>query len=648
MPLVSLRSVTLSYGHPPLLEGVSFELERGERVCLIGRNGTGKSTLLRLLAGEVQPDSGEVWVREGATIARLTQEVPAGTSGRVFDLVAAGLGELGDLVSEYHDLSHRLHLPGVGDAQGEADAPELLKHLARVQHRLEGAGGWEIEQRTERTLSRLDLDPEADFASLSGGLQRRVLLARALVREPDLLLLDEPTNHLDIQAIDWLEGFLPEFPGAILFVTHDRLFLRKLATRILELDRGRLTDWPGDYANYLRRREERLHAEDVANARFDRKLSEEEVWIRQGIKARRTRNEGRVRALKTLREERRERREQMGKVRLRLGETERSGKLVVEAEGVTYAWDGAPVVRDLNTLILRGDKVGIMGPNGAGKTTLLKLLLGQLEPDTGRIRLGTNLQVAYFDQLRAQLDEDKTVLDNVAGGSDRVTIDGRARHVLSYLKDFLFTPERVRQPVRALSGGERNRLLLARLFTQPANLLVMDEPTNDLDTETLELLEELLLEFQGTLLLVSHDRALLDAVVTSTLVFEGDGKVREYVGGYEDWRRQRPEPEPDKARSPRPAKQVPAAVEAKPRPLPRRDKLGYKDQRELEALPARIEDLEAAVAGIHGRMADPAFYQGSGTEISVIRDRLGALEAELAAAYARWEALEALTGRGVA
>ncbi len=648
MPLVSLRSVTLSYGHPPLLEGVSFELERGERVCLIGRNGTGKSTLLRLLAGEVQPDSGEVWVREGATIARLTQEVPAGTSGRVFDLVAAGLGELGDLVSEYHDLSHRLHLPGVGDAQGEADAPELLKHLARVQHRLEGAGGWEIEQRTERTLSRLDLDPEADFASLSGGLQRRVLLARALVREPDLLLLDEPTNHLDIQAIDWLEGFLPEFPGAILFVTHDRLFLRKLATRILELDRGRLTDWPGDYANYLRRREERLHAEDVANARFDRKLSEEEVWIRQGIKARRTRNEGRVRALKTLREERRERREQMGKVRLRLGETERSGKLVVEAEGVTYAWDGAPVVRDLNTLILRGDKVGIMGPNGAGKTTLLKLLLGQLEPDTGRIRLGTNLQVAYFDQLRAQLDEDKTVLDNVAGGSDRVTIDGRARHVLSYLKDFLFSPERVRQPVRALSGGERNRLLLARLFTQPANLLVMDEPTNDLDTETLELLEELLLEFQGTLLLVSHDRALLDAVVTSTLVFEGDGKVREYVGGYEDWRRQRPEPEPDKARSPRPAKQVPAAAEAKPRPLPRRDKLGYKDQRELEALPARIEDLEAAVAGIHGRMADPAFYQGSGTEISVIRDRLGALEAELAAAYARWEALEALTGRGVA
>jgi ATP-binding cassette subfamily F protein uup len=471
------------------------------------------------------------------------------------------------------------------------------------------------------------------------------------VREPDLLLLDEPTNHLDIQAIDWLEGFLPEFPGAILFVTHDRLFLRKLATRILELDRGRLTDWPGNYDNYLRRREERLHAEQVANARFDQKLSEEEVWIRQGIKARRTRNEGRVRALKDLREERRERREQMGKARLRLGEAERSGKLVVEAEDVTYAWGGAPVVRDLNTLILRGDKVGIMGPNGAGKTTLLKLLLGQLEPNSGSIRRGTNLQVAYFDQLRAQLDEDQSVLDNVAGGSDKVTIDGHSRHVLSYLKDFLFTPERIRQPVRALSGGERNRLLLARLFTQPANLLVMDEPTNDLDTETLELLEELLLDFQGTLLLVSHDRALLDAVVTSTLVFEGDGRVREYVGGYEDWRRQRPAPEPEKGRLVKSAKaSTGAPVKVAPGPAPdakthaKRDKLGFKEQRELEALPARIEVLEAEVAGIHARMADAVFYQGSGTDIAATRDRLGALEKELAAAYVRWEALEALKG----
>jgi ATP-binding cassette subfamily F protein uup len=653
MPLVSLRSLTLSYGHPPLLEEVSCELERGERVCLIGRNGTGKSTLLRILAGEVQPDGGEVWMREGATIARLTQEVPEGMGGSVFDLVAGGLGEQGELVREFHDLSHQLDGAGGGKgaAVGAAQAEDLLERLSRVQQRLEAAGGWEIEQRTERTLSRLDLDPEADFASLSGGLQRRVLLARALVREPDLLLLDEPTNHLDIQAIDWLEGFLPEFPGAILFVTHDRLFLRKLATRILELDRGRLTDWPGNYDNYLRRREERLHAEQVANARFDQKLSEEEVWIRQGIKARRTRNEGRVRALKDLREERRERREQMGKARLRLGEAERSGKLVVEAEDVTYAWGGAPVVRDLNTLILRGDKVGIMGPNGAGKTTLLKLLLGQLEPNSGSIRRGTNLQVAYFDQLRAQLDEDKSVLDNVAGGSDKVTIDGHSRHVLSYLKDFLFTPERIRQPVRALSGGERNRLLLARLFTQPANLLVMDEPTNDLDTETLELLEELLLDFQGTLLLVSHDRALLDAVVTSTLVFEGDGRVREYVGGYEDWRRQRPAPEPEKGRLVKSAKaSTGAPVKVAPGPAPdakthaKRDKLGFKEQRELEALPARIEVLEAEVAGIHARMADAVFYQGSGTDIAATRDRLGSLEKELAAAYVRWEALEALKG----
>jgi len=650
MPLLSLRSLTLSYGHHPLLEGVNCDLERGERVCLIGRNGTGKSTLLRILAGEVQPDGGEFWLKEGATIARLTQEVPEGMRGSVFDLVAGGLGEQGALVREYHDLSHQLDGSGEGAAGGTVSGEDLLERLSRVQQRLEATGGWEIEQRTERTLSRLDLNPDADFSSLSGGLQRRVLLARALVREPDLLLLDEPTNHLDIQAIDWLEGFLPEFPGAILFVTHDRLFLRKLATRILELDRGRMTDWPGNYDNYLRRREERLHAEQVANARFDQKLSEEEVWIRQGIKARRTRNEGRVRALKHLREERRERRELQGKARLRLGEAERSGRLVVEAEGVTYHWGGVPVVRDLNTLILRGDKVGIMGPNGVGKTTLLKLLLGQLEPDSGRIRRGTNLQVAYFDQLRAQLEEDKSVLDNVAGGSDKVTIDGRSRHVLSYLKDFLFTPERVRQPVRALSGGERNRLLLARLFTQPANLLVMDEPTNDLDTETLELLEELLLDFQGTLLLVSHDRALLDAVVTSTLVFEGQARVREYVGGYEDWLRQRSEQGIEKGRVTKPAKAPAGPSEASPRQMSqargpaKRDKLGFKEQRELEALPARIEALENEVAGIQTQLADPRFYQGSGSDISATRDRLGALEEELTVAYARWEALEACKG----
>ena len=666
MPLLSLRNVSLAYGQPPLLEGVSFELDKGERACLIGRNGTGKSTLLRILAGEAHPDSGEVWLRDGLTVARLTQEVPEGLAGRVFDLVAGGLGELGALVREYHDLSHRLEGAGERGVEIEpAGATELLERLAEVQHQLEAAGGWEIEQRTERTLSRLELDAEADFASLSGGLQRRVLLARALVREPDLLLLDEPTNHLDIQAIDWLEGFLPEFPGALLFVTHDRLFLRKLATRILELDRGRLTDWPGDYENYLRRREERLHAEAVANARFDRKLSEEEVWIRQGIKARRTRNEGRVRALKALREERRQRRELQGTARLRLGEAERSGKLVVEAEGVSYGWGGAPVVRDLNTLILRGDKVGIMGPNGVGKSTLLKLLLGELAPETGRIRRGTNLQVAYFDQQRAQLEEDKSVLDNVAGGSEKVTIAGQGRHVLSYLKDFLFTPDRARQPVRALSGGERNRLLLARLFTQPANLLVMDEPTNDLDTETLELLEELLLNFEGTLLLVSHDRALLDAVVTSTLVFEGDGRLTEYVGGYEDWVRQRPRAKAESARLAKPAKSAqsyqsdrsspsgangrdktapPAAAKGGDQEALRRDKLSFKEQRELEALPPRIEALEAELESLQARMGEGAFYQQSGTLISQARERLAVLEGELAQAYGRWESLEARKG----
>jgi ATP-binding cassette subfamily F protein uup len=630
MPLISLRSVGLSYGHPPLLEDIGFSLERGERACLIGRNGTGKSTLLKVLAGEVQPDTGERWVADGVTVARLTQEVPDGTSGRVFDLVAAGLGELSALVGAYHDLSRRLEC---GD-----QAPHGLDRLADLQHRLEAGGGWEIEQRTEQTMSRLGLDPEAEFTALSGGLQRRVMLAQALVRRPDVLLLDEPTNHLDIDAIEWLEGFLPELPGALLFVTHDRVFLRRLATRILELDRGRLTDWPGDYENYLRRREERLHAEAAANARFDRKLSEEEVWIRQGIKARRTRNEGRVRALEAMREERLERRARMGKARFRLTDGERSGRLVVEAEGMAYSWDGKPVVRGLDTLILRGDKVGIIGPNGAGKTTLLRLLLGALEPDAGRIRRGTNLQVAYFDQLRAQLDEDKTVRDNVAGGSDQVTLGGKPRHVLSYLKDFLFTPERSQQPVRALSGGERNRLLLARLFARPANLLVMDEPTNDLDAETLELLEELLADYQGTLLLVSHDRALLNAVVTSSLVFEGDGLVREYVGGYDDWLRQRPPPASpaDTTREARLAKRSPP----KARPGARGKRLSYKDRRDLEALPERIEALEAEQGRLQAEMASPDFYRRPRQEIAQARERLTALEEELAAAYERWEALE--------
>jgi ATP-binding cassette subfamily F protein uup len=632
MPLVSLQSVTLSYGVPPLLDRVSLAIDKGERVCLLGRNGAGKSTLLKLISGEVQPDSGELRSAEGVKISSLAQDIPAQTSGSVFAQVAGGLGGLADLVREYHDLGPRL-----GDGSDERS----LTRLAAVQHRLEAAHGWAIEQRTERIISRLRLDPDADFMALSGGLQRRVLLARALVSEPDLLLLDEPTNHLDIEAIEWLEGFLPELPGALLFVTHDRVFLQRIANRILELDRGQLTDWPGDYQNYLRRREERLHAEALANARFDRKLSEEEIWIRQGIKARRTRNEGRVRALEAMREEGSLRREQAGKARMRLSEVERSGKLVVEAEGVSYSWEGEPVVRDLNTLILRGDKVGVIGPNGAGKSTLLKLLLGELPPDRGRIRLGTNLQVAYFDQLRASLEEDKSAQDNVAGGSDKVTVDGRSKHVLSYLKDFLFTADRARRPASSLSGGERNRLLLARLFTRPANLLVMDEPTNDLDAETLELLEELLAGFRGTLLLVSHDRALLNAVVTSTLVLEGDGKVGEYVGGYDDWLLQRPAT----TSTEKPAKpKEPARPKQASRPKGSPGKLSYKDRRELQALPERIESLEAEQAELHTRMADPAFYRENGSAIAEAKERLAAVESELEQAYERWEALEGRSG----
>jgi len=631
MPLLALESVALSYGLPPLLEDCSFAIERGERICLIGRNGAGKSTLLKIISGEVQPDSGAVRVGQGMTIGRLPQEIPRHADASVFDLVAEGLGDLGGLVAEYYRLSH-----GLGNHSGAED----LGRLARVQHQLEDQGGWAIEQRTERVISRLGLNGLASFNALSGGLQRRVLLAQALVREPDLLLLDEPTNHLDIDSIDWLEGFLRDFPGALLFVTHDRRFLERLADRILELDRGHVTDWPGDWANYLRRRDERRHAEAQANAQFDRKLAEEEVWIRQGIKARRTRNEGRVRALKALREERRARRSELGTARLRLTDSERSGKLVVEAQGVGYSWDGRPLIRDLDTLILRGDKVGIIGPNGSGKSTLLKLLLGDLEPQSGTIRRGTNLQVAYFDQLRAQLDLEKSVQDNVAEGSDQVQVEGQSRHVLSYLRDFLFTPERARQPVKALSGGERNRLLLARLFTRPANLLVLDEPTNDLDAETLELLEELLIQFSGTLLLVSHDRALLDNVVTSTLVFEGDGLVREYVGGYEDWLRQRPAPAatpPKIATAAAAQSREPAGAETK-RPAA---KLSFKEGRELGELPARIEALEAEQEDLHARLADPALYQGDGSAVAAAKDRLAELESELAGAYARWEALEA-------
>jgi len=628
MPIITLRNIQLSYGGPLLLDGVDLSIEPGERICLMGRNGEGKSTLMKLIAGEIQADDGDREVQQGAIITRLTQEVPSGLTGSVFDVVASGLGELGDLVRRYHEVSHQLT---------EDSDPALLDRLARIQQELENANGWETEQRVEAVISRLSLNADMDFPALAGGLKRRVMLARALVQDPDLLILDETTHHLDIESIDWLEEFLLGYKGTLLFVTHDRAFLRKLATRIIELDRGRASDWPGDFDNYLRRKEEVLNAEQKANARFDKKLAQEEVWIRQGIKARRTRNEGRVRALKAMRDEFSQRRSQQGQARMTLQDAERSGKLVVEAKNVSYSWDDKLIIQDFGTTILRGDRIGIIGPNGVGKTTLIKLLLGEIEPDSGTIRQGHRLEVAYFDQLRSVLDEEKSVIDNVADGHERIEINGQSKHVISYLQDFLFTPDRTRQPVKALSGGERNRLLLARLFAKPANVLVMDEPTNDLDVETLELLEEILMDYQGTLLLVSHDRAFINNVVTSTLVFESNARVDEYVGGYDDWLLQRSKQANDEKIAPKPAAEKPKPKADDSKPI----KLSYKDQRELEQLPLQIESLEAELDNLQNQMAAPEFYQRDGPSIAEAKGRLEQLQQELAGCYERWEELEA-------
>ncbi|MFC5568809.1 ATP-binding cassette domain-containing protein [Lysobacter yangpyeongensis] len=625
MPLITLQNADYGVGGPLLLENVGLSIEAGERIALIGCNGAGKSTLLKLLAGEIQPDDGEVRVEGGVRVARLEQEVPAGADGDVWDVVAGGLGELGAWLAEYHHLSHA--------AQVDTDA------LAKVQAKIEDAHGWSLDQRVTETLTRLQLDGDAVFSGLSGGMKRRVLLARALVSSPDVLLLDEPTNHLDIEAIDWLEGFLKAWTGALVFVTHDRRFLRALATRIVEIDRGQVTSWPGDWANYERRREERLNAEAQENARFDKLLAQEEVWIRQGIKARRTRDEGRVRRLKAMRVERQQRRDLTGNVRMEVAQGEASGRKVIEAKGVSFGYGGDAIVRDLSTTIMRGDRIGLIGPNGSGKTTLLKLLLGELAPISGEVKLGSNLQVAYFDQYRATLREDWNAIENVAEGRESVEINGKHKHVIGYLQDFLFTPERARAPITRLSGGERNRLLLARLFAQPSNLLVMDEPTNDLDVETLELLEELLADYPGTLLLVSHDRDFLDNVVTSTLVIEGAGRVGEYVGGYSDWLRQRPqEPVAPAARAA--AQLAPAAAPASSAAAPAKRKLSYKDARELEQLPSRIEALEARVEELTAAMNDPAFYQRGSAGIAAHNTTLAEVQAELDAAYARWGELD--------
>ncbi|UCB55494.1 MAG: ATP-binding cassette domain-containing protein [Thiotrichales bacterium] len=626
MSILRLRNISVSFGGPAILQNISLSIDAGERVCLLGRNGMGKSTLMNVIAGNIVADSGAVERQQGLVTAMLDQQVDAGGTGTVFDIVAQGLGESAGLLRAYHAAIHRLALEHSSRAESE---------LEKAQHAVETAGAWQLNQQVESMISRMQLDADATFETMSGGQKRRVLLARALVQQPGLLLLDEPTNHLDIAAIAWLEQQLLSFNGALLFITHDRAFLRKLATRIIDLDRGELKSYPGDYQNFLRRKDEFLKAEAEANARFDKKLAQEEVWIRQGIKARRTRNEGRVRALQKLRNERRQRRDLMGTASMKIAEAERSGKLVVEATGIAYSYQNRPLVEDFSTTILRGDRIGVIGANGVGKTTLLKLLLGELEPHGGKIKSGTGLAVAYFDQMKAQLDENASVIDNVSHGRERIEINGKSKHIIGYLQEFLFSPERARSPVRSLSGGERSRLLLARLFSKPANVLVLDEPTNDLDIETLELLEELLLEFSGTVLLVSHDREFLNNVVTSTLVFEGSGRVAEYVGGYDDWIRQRKTD---------PFVETPAAETAAPKTRnteqKKPTKLSYKDQRELDMLPEKIEVLESRVQQLTDEMSKAGFFQQDRDTIVQTQKAFEAANTDLDACYRRWEELE--------
>ncbi|HKA32319.1 MAG TPA: ATP-binding cassette domain-containing protein [Candidatus Binatia bacterium] len=621
-----MDNLSLAYGHTPLLAHADFQIEAGERVCLVGRNGTGKSTLLRVITGAAIPDEGEVWRREGLRIGHLDQEVPPDSDETVFHVVAGGLGELGLLLTEYH---------AAAQAAGAA-RPDSLKRMAELHPRIEALGGWNVSQRVATVLTRLGLPADLRLTDASGGIRRQTMLARALVSEPDLLLLDEPTNHLDISAISWLEKYLAGYRGALIFITHDRTLVRRLATRIVDLDRGRLVSFPGNFENYLRKKEEFLEIEARAAAKFDKKLAEEEAWIRRGIKARRTRNEGRVRALQAMRRERARRLEALGRARFGIDAGNISGKLVVDLRRVSFSYGGEPIVRDLSTAILRGDRVGIIGPNGSGKSTLLKLILGELAPTSGDVVRGTRLQIAYFDQHRRRLDVEKTVRENMTDGSDYVTVRGRSRHVIGYLRDFLFPPARIDSPVKALSGGERNRLLLAKIFTRSVNMMVLDEPTNDLDVDTLELLEDLLADYKGTLLLVSHDRTFLDNVVTSTLVFEGGGKIGEYVGGYEDWARYR-ERMAELSVPAAPARNV---VEAPVRAKAKNAKLSYKEQRELETLPAKIEALEAEQAELHAALSDENFHRESREKIAAAAARLEALARELEASYARWQELE--------
>lgn len=628
MPLIRLSRVSIAFGSHALLNNADFQLDPGERVGLLGRNGEGKSTLMKIISGEIKPDNGEIWRQPELRLAYLQQTPDLKNDDSIYHAVAAGLGEIGELITQYHFLSS---LPNI-DAQA-------LQQMGDIQHKLESQQGWALQQRVETILSRLQLPADELVGNLSGGWKRRVALARALVIDPEVLLLDEPTNHLDFDSINWLEEQLLQYQGAVLFVTHDRRFLQKLATRIVDLDRGNLVSWPGNYPDYLVRKAAALEEESNQNALFDKKLAKEEVWIRQGIKARRTRNEGRVRALQRLRSERLERRTQQGTAKVSLNQAEQSGRKVVEAVDMSFYYQGAskPIVRNLSLRIERGDKIGLIGNNGAGKSTLLKLLLGQLQPTSGSIDLGTNLQIAYFDQLREQLDPEMTVVDSVLDGGEFIDTPDGKRHVMSYLADFLFAPARARSPVKSLSGGEKNRLLLARLFTKPANLLVMDEPTNDLDLETLEILEEKLVSFQGTLLLVSHDREFLDNVVSSVLVFEDDARVNEYIGGYADWLAYTETHKKNLsaiADSSAVKKDKPKSASSK--------KMSFKEQRELDQLPERIETLELRQSELNQHINSAEFYKQAPDQVSAVLSQLEQVDEELKEAYSRWEILDAM------
>ncbi|MCG3742851.1 ABC transporter ATP-binding protein [Vibrio cincinnatiensis] len=635
MALITIHNGLLAFGDHPLLDHADFALQENERVCLVGRNGAGKSTLMKVLAGEILMDDGKMQIMQDVVVSRLEQDPPRDQQGNVYDYVAGGLKEAGEQLKIYNDLL---------DLVTHSPTDANIKKLSTVQEQLEHSGAWRFEDRINNVLTALKLNGQTKLSELSGGWQRKAALARALVCEPDVLLLDEPTNHLDVTTIEWLEGFLKDFRGSIIFISHDRTFIKAMATRILDLDRGKLNSFPGNYDQYLVEKEEQLRVEEMQNAEFDKKLAQEEIWIRQGIKARRTRNEGRVRALKQLRQERSERREVQGKVNLKIDDGSRSGKIVFEAENLNFSIQGKPIVRNFSFNIMRGDRIALIGPNGCGKSTLLKLLLGELTPDSGRLHCGTKLDVAYFDQYRELLDPEKTVIDNLADGKQEVTVAGRQRHALSYLQDFLFAPKRARTPVKALSGGEKNRLLLARIFLKSNNLLVLDEPTNDLDIETLELLEDLLANYQGTLLLVSHDREFVDNTVTTSWIFEGNGQIEEFVGGYHDAQQQRQQVRQTRA-SEGAVQKVEPAIEQTPKSAsqkPKAKKLSYKLQRELETLPEQLEHLEEQIEALQLQVNDPNFFSQAVEITQPILDKLAAYEQELEIAFERWEELEAI------